>query len=867
MMTGKKILLFFILIVWSTVPLWATHQRSGEITYEHLSGLTYRFTIITYTYTPSPADRPEIEVLWGDGSSSIIARVAKVNMENDISKNVYIGDHTYSGNGSYTISFEDPNRNAGIVNIPNSVATPFYIETTLIINPFLGNNNSPQLLNPPIDNGCTNVPYYHNPGAYDVDGDSLSYSLIDCRGYDGEVIPGYALPNASSSISIDPITGDFVWDSPTMVGEYNIAIQIQEWRAGVLISQMVRDMQISIAACDNNPPVIDAHDTCITAGTLLNMDITARDDEGSTLELSATGDCLSLPAPHATFTDMTGPAPLTSHLYWRTSCQHIRKQKYSVVIKAKDQGPHVELSSFKTIFITIVAPKPELYDAEAIGNTVKISWQHYECSNGVGFKIYRRNGSNDFEPSHCQVGMPADQGYTLIGTCSSINDTCYTDTGINYPLHHGNEYCYRIVAYFSDGAESYVSDEVCARLANDAPLITHVDVEETDQENGIINIVWCKPTEFDSTYFTGPGYQYRIFRKIHNSGDVFQPIDTTFSIDDTAIVDHNLNTFGLPYDYKIEFWGEANGTFQHIETSDISSSVFIDITPMDRSLLLQWNEEVPWTNEQYIIYRLGENLHTWDSIGTTNLQSYLDEGLENGETYCYYVCAIGAYYVPDTISPLLNKSERQCGIPVDLIPPEIPALTVTTDCESVLLEWEFSSAEAAADAKTFYIYYRQTLNEELHIIDSIDGEYCNGKHCRYELTNLPFITGCFALAATDSNNNLSNTTPETCFDVDDCMDYRLPNVFTPNDDGVNDIFGPYTPYHNVEKIDMVIYNRWGRKVFETEDPDIKWDGKDYLSKQPSSDGTYFYSCDVYLHSLNGTVVRPMHGTITLITSR
>lgn len=866
-MVRKKVILFILLTAWSIIPLWATHQRSGEITYEHLSGLTYRFTIVTYTYTPSPADRPEIDVLWGDGSFSTLYRTSKINMENDISKNVYVGEHTYAGNGSYTISFEDPNRNAGIVNIPSSVTIPFYIETTLIINPFLGSNSSPQLLNPPIDNGCTNVPYYHNPGAYDVDGDSLSYSLISCRGYDGEVIPGYNLPNASNSISIDPVTGDFVWDSPTMVGEYNIAIQIQEWRAGMLICQMVRDMQISIAACENEPPIIEAHDTCITAGTVINMDVTARDEEGSIVDLSATSECFLLSNSPATFSNVIGQTPLTTRLHWSTNCQHVRKQAYSVVIKAKDNGPHVELTSFKTIFITVVAPKPDSLEAQAIGNEIKLTWQHYACENGIGFKIYRRNGSNDFEPEHCQVGMPSDQGYELIGTSTNINDTSFVDTGDNFPLYHGNEYCYRIVAYFADGAESYVSDEACARLANDAPLITHVDVEETDEENGIIRVAWLKPTEFDSTVFAGPGYQYRIYRRIHNSGNSFQAIDTTFSIDDTSINDMHINTLEYGYEYKVEFWGAVNGNYQLIETSDCASSIYIDIIPMDRSLKIQWQENVPWTNEEYIIYRLGEDLHTWDPIDTTDHQFYVDEELINGESYCYYVCAVGAYYVPDTVYPLLNRSERQCGIPEDRIPPEIPSLTVTTDCEAVLYEWRFSTAEAASEVQTFYIYYRQTLDEPLHIIDSVDGSYCDGAYCHYELTNLPFITGCFALAAIDSNNNLSNTTPETCFDIDECMDYRLPNVFTPNDDGVNDYFQPFTPYHNVEKIDMIIYNRWGRKVFETEDPNINWDGKDYLSKQPSSDGTYYYSCDVYLHSLSGTIIHPMHGTITLITSR
>ena len=855
------------LLVW---PLWATHQRSGEITYEHLSGLSYRFTIITYTYTPSPADRPEIEVYWGDGSSSVIPRQAKNDMGNEISQNIYVGDHTYSGNGIYTISFEDPNRNAGIVNIPNSVSIPFYIESTLIINPFLGGNSSPQLLNPPIDNGCTNTPYYHNPGAYDPDGDSLSFSLITCRGYDGEDIPGYTLPSASNYINIDPQTGDLTWDSPTMVGEYNIAILIQEWRQGVLIGSVVRDMQISIIACNNHPPQITAIDTCVTAGTNLIMPITATDQDGGIVTLSSTGSCFLVAPSPAVFDDTSGEPPITSFFRWQTVCQHIKVAPYSVFLKAIDDGPQIPLSAYKTIYIKIVAPKPENLDAIPIGNSIHLGWDSYSCTNGIGFKIYRRDGSYPFEPGPCETGMPGYAGYTLIGSTNHITDTSFIDDGSSFPLYHGHEYCYRITAYFADGAESYVSDEICVRLANDAPLITHIDVEETHPTNGVIYVSWRKPTEFDSLQFPGPEYQYRIFRKTRNSSSEFIPIDTTFSSNDTSIIDMGLNTTEQDYLYKVEFWGMSAPCIlemQFIESSDISSSIYLNIEPMDKKLKLHWNEEVAWENQLYTIYKLSEDMHSWDSIAETSERFYIDENLENEKEYCYYIRSTGGYFVPDSLFPLYNRSQKNCGIPIDNIPPEIPEFSATTDCQSVFLEWLFDTEEAAEDVQTFYLYYKATLNEEFVLIDSLDNSYCDGAHCSYTLSDLPFVTGCFAINARDNNYNYSQLSDSVCFDVDDCMDYRLPNVFTPNDDGVNDLFQPYQPYSNVEKIDMTIYNRWGRKVFHTEEPNINWDGKDYLSKQRCSDGTYFYSCDVYMHSLSGVITVPLHGSITLITSR
>ena len=129
-----RILLIIFVLAVSANTANATHQRAGEISYVYISGLTYEFTITTYTYTPSPADRPQIEVFWGDGTSSIIDRNLKVNLENNISQNVYVTQHTFTAAGTFHITFEDPNRNAGIVNIPSSVEIPFFIETILIIN-------------------------------------------------------------------------------------------------------------------------------------------------------------------------------------------------------------------------------------------------------------------------------------------------------------------------------------------------------------------------------------------------------------------------------------------------------------------------------------------------------------------------------------------------------------------------------------------------------------------------------------------------------------------------------------------------------------------------------------------------------------
>ncbi len=105
-------------------------------------------------------------------------------------------------------------------------------------------------------------PFIHNANAFDPDGDSLSYELIFCKGSEGLPIPGYSYPAASNSFSLDAITGDLVWDSPTGCGEYNVAFLIKEWRNGVLIGFVERDMQITIFCNNPNnnvPPVYLFH--------------------------------------------------------------------------------------------------------------------------------------------------------------------------------------------------------------------------------------------------------------------------------------------------------------------------------------------------------------------------------------------------------------------------------------------------------------------------------------------------------------------------------------------------------------------------------------------------------------------------------
>ena len=864
----KKYLVFLILSIWFTGSVFATHQRAGEITFKYISGLTYEITIVTYSFELSLADRYELDIYWGDNTKSTLLR--SNGPYNDplgyagevvgpyIKKNLYIGVHTFPGSATYKITLEDPNRNYGILNIPNSVEVPLFIETELIINPFIGANSSPLLLLPPIDQGCVDQPFLHNPGAYDPDGDSLSFRLTTCRGAGGENVPGFQLPNAvgsnvGSTFIMDPLSGEILWQNPKMRGEYNIAFLIEEWRNGLKIGYITRDMQITIVACDNHAPIIKPlNDTCVEAGDTIQFRVTATDADTNNIKLTATGAPFQINDP-AEFISQNDSAGRNSGIFrWETTCNHVRKGPYQVYFKATDNDEPVNLFDLKSIKITVVGPAPKYLTAIPLGNTIQLKWNKNRCANVSGYKIYRRNGLYGYVAGHCETGVPAYTGYQLIAT-STTTDTLFIDS----ELSRGIDYCYMVVATYPDGAESYASNEACAQLKKDVPVITNVSILKTGVNDGRVYLAWSKPTELDFVQAPGP-YKYLIYRSEDLAGSAFQLIDSLTSLNDTIYTDEPFNTSGHGVSYRVDLYNDTPNLRFLVGTSQKASSPFLMFTPGDKKIRINITTSVPWTNEQFVVFRKNETTLQYDSIGTSIFPNYTDYNLLNGKSYCYLVKAIGTYGTSGITDPLINYSQEACAIPIDNEPPCPPILSVETDCKSFqnLLTWVNADPECSVGIIKHLIYYRPPQSGSYALLDSTQA-------LTYTHINQVTIAGCYKLMAVDSVGNYSTFSDSVCVASDICGTYRLPNIFTPNADERNDLFIPF-PYSSVERIDMQIVNRWGNLIFTTQDPAIKWDGKILGSNQLVSDGVYYYICDVYEITLNGTVKRTLRGSITVL---
>jgi gliding motility-associated-like protein len=95
--------------------------------------------------------------------------------------------------------------------------------------------------------------------------------------------------------------------------------------------------------------------------------------------------------------------------------------------------------------------------------------------------------------------------------------------------------------------------------------------------------------------------------------------------------------------------------------------------------------------------------------------------------------------------------------------------------------------------------------------------------------------------------------------------YVLPNVFTPNGDGYNDVFEPkVTGIDLIVSAKTVIFNRWGNVLWDTDNPLIQWDGTSKVTKMDCPTGTYFYVCDIEINSPEGPDKRHFQGSITIV---
>lgn len=193
--------------------------------------------------------------------------------------------------------------------------------------------------------------------------------------------------------------------------------------------------------------------------------------------------------------------------------------------------------------------------------------------------------------------------------------------------------------------------------------------------------------------------------------------------------------------------------------------------------------------------------YTWSTGDTI-------QDLDSLNTGNYFVAVVDANGCFDTLFTVVNQP--------------LEPLSLTGESTSTCLGDSSGSALVIASGGTpdyFYVWNTEPVQTSDYIFNLSLGSY------QVVVTD---INGC-----TDS---LVVNVIEPA-DISGCITLEMPNVFTPNNDMVNDQFIPRNLF-NIQTYQLVIVNRWGQTMFESSEPTIGWDGT--FRGEECSEGVYFY---------------------------
>lgn len=892
-MLKRLILLLLLMFQWQA--LLATHIRGGYITAKRISGYKYEFVLTIFKDKTSEVFN-EFNNLVPDANSSdvLTSRFFSITDLPGYQTEIWIYKYTYTykSPGVYLAYHYQENRNQNVLNMDNSLNTNFYVETRILIDPFLEFDQSPVITKPAVDFAALGSVYRYNPGAYDPDGDSLSYQLVPSRqflvgqgvstpvaNYKDPAVRSGGLDSSGTKASftyLNPITGDLIWDVPRVVGEFNTAIKIIQWRKlranrpkRDSIGFVLLDLQIIVKDTRNRRPLLKLpKDTCVVAGSQLEALISADDpDIGDRVIIKFTGelDTILPKSLRAKFTFSNTPfKPVFGNFNWTTKCEHVRREPYQAVFTAQDIPAITTfppLTDTRVWRIKVVGPPPVPIRLRGEGNgRLRLSWMPYMCANAQKIHIYRRIDSTEIKRDTCNPGMPGGFGFVKIAEVNA-SDTTFLDDNAGKGLKKGPNYCYRLVASFPEpaGGESLVSDEICQPLELDIPVLVNVDVQETSLSEGKILVRWTTPFKIDTQLFKPP-YTAQLFR--YAPGEPPFLAKSTTDTTDTTFVDSGLNTTQKIYQYRLKFrFGDLENL---LDSSEMASSVRLELQPGIKQITLKWFATVPWNNDgqSHLVFRKvdGNFVQIGVAEGQGGNYSFTDSGeydntpLSDTVEYCYRVQTVGSYGNPSIATPLLNFSQENCASPTDTVKPCPPSQIVIrdpenfscTDCEALrnlsefsrLLNWPSVLQDTCGlDVNRYRVYFSPFEEDPLQLIATTTDTF-------YLHQNLTSLAGCYAVAAVDRSGNESILMNRTC--VDNCVVFELPNLITPDGNKLNDVFTPLCVSRSfIESVHFVVYNRWGKKVFEDDvDPAINWSGRSESNNYSIGNGVYFYHAKV-----------------------
>ncbi len=287
----------------------ASHAAGGELIYEWISDSTYRFYFKFYRDCDGIPEPSDMTMCYENPCSGISGSLTMPKLTGPLPGGGVNGQEVTTGCPGYATTcgtgtlpgyrewwytatltlngqcnswkfyaFEAA-RNASITNLTAPGSQNLYVEATFN-NVAAQGNSSPYFSVKPVPYVCVNTPYTYNNGAVDPNADSVGFSIIQPRTvpFCGTLATDIPFSSAAynlidnpfgtgNTFSINPTTGELNF-TPNALQIAVVTVLVEEFRAGVLIGSVLRDIQIVVIDCDVVQPTLDVIDTTVSGGTI-----------------------------------------------------------------------------------------------------------------------------------------------------------------------------------------------------------------------------------------------------------------------------------------------------------------------------------------------------------------------------------------------------------------------------------------------------------------------------------------------------------------------------------------------------------------------------------------------------------------------
>ncbi|MEQ9441948.1 MAG: gliding motility-associated C-terminal domain-containing protein [Cyclobacteriaceae bacterium] len=267
-------------------------------------------------------------------------------------------------------------------------------------------------------------------------------------------------------------------------------------------------------------------------------------------------------------------------------------------------------------------------------------------------------------------------------------------------------------------------------------------------------------------------------------------------------------------------------------------TIALEAVADDLQNALSWQTEP----ELYAAYQV---LRDEATLADTSATAYTDADVVCQETYAYQVSGSsgGGVSLSESISITTVSTA---------VPEPVTAVTSSLQELSIGLEW----AEMLG-AQQYYLY-RSLGGDSTVLYDSLDAT--TATDLSYLDSNVEIDQEyCYQLSYLDACGNEAPLSEPTCLRIPSQAQLYFPNAFTPNDDGLNDVFLYKAAL--LESVTFEVFNRWGERLFSTDQRDIGWDGTYQGVMAP--EGGYLYQIRV-VDQLGNEFTQ--HGKFVLLSS-